>query len=81
MSVNLIQDAYTVCTLAKSSAFSLTAIVTLAIGIGAATAIFNMVNGVPVQRLPIDNCVAARSGGGFPATRLRNRTTGRAWTA
>jgi predicted permease len=53
---NLIQDArYTARTLIKSSAFSLTAIVTLAIGIGAATAIFSMVNGVLVQRLPMAN--------------------------
>jgi predicted permease len=53
---NLIQDArYTARTLAKSSAFSLTAVVTLAIGIGAATAIFSMVNGVLVQRLPMAN--------------------------
>jgi predicted permease len=53
---NLIQDArYTARTLAKSTAFSLTAIVTLAIGIGAATAISSMVNGVLVQRLPMAN--------------------------
>ena len=53
---NLIQDArYSARTLAKSFAFSLTAIVTLAIGIGAATAIFSMVNGVLVQRLPMAN--------------------------
>ena len=53
---NLIQDArYSARTLAKSAAFSLTAIVTLAIGIGAATAIFSMVNGVLVQRLPMAN--------------------------
>src|SRR5215471_720267 len=56
MLVNLIQDArYTARTLVKSSAYSLTAIVTLAIGIGAATAIFSMVNGVLVQRLPMAN--------------------------
>jgi putative ABC transport system permease protein len=56
MLANLIQDArYTARTLAKSSAFSLAAIVTLAIGIGAATAIFSMVNGVLVQRLPMAN--------------------------
>jgi predicted permease len=56
MLVNLIQDArYTARTLAKSLGFSLTAIVTLAIGIGAATAIFSMVNGVLVQRLPMAN--------------------------
>ena len=53
---NLIQDVrYTARTLAKSAAISLTAIVTLAIGIGAATAIFSMVNGVLVQRLPMAN--------------------------
>jgi len=52
----LIQDVrYTARTLAKSFAFSLTAIVTLAIGIGAATAIFSMVNGALVQRLPMAN--------------------------
>ncbi len=56
MPVNLIQDArYTVRTLGKSPAFALTTIVTLAIGIGAATAIFSMVNGVLVQRLPMAN--------------------------
>src|SRR5262250_3043103 len=56
MFANLIQDLrYTARTLAKSYAFSLTAIVTLAIGIGAATAIFSMVNGVLVQRLPMAN--------------------------
>src|SRR5215472_6251071 len=56
MLANLIQDArYTARTLIKSSAFTITAIVTLAIGIGAATAIFSMVNGVLVQRLPMAN--------------------------
>jgi putative ABC transport system permease protein len=56
MLVNLIQDIrYTVRTLAKSSSFALTSIATLAIGIGAATAIFSMVNGVLVQRLPMAN--------------------------
>ncbi len=56
MPVNLIQDArYTARTLARSPAFAITAIVTLAIGIGAATAIFSMVNGVLVQRLPMAN--------------------------
>lgn len=53
---SLIQDVrYTARTLAKSAGFSLTAILTLAIGIGAATAIFSMVNRVLVQRLPMAN--------------------------
>jgi putative ABC transport system permease protein len=54
--VTLIQDArYTLRSLAKAPAFAITAIITLAIGIGAATAIFSMVNGVLVQRLPMAN--------------------------
>jgi hypothetical protein len=52
----LVQDVrYAARTLRKTPAFSLTAIVTLAIGLGAAAAIFSMVNGVLLQRLPIRN--------------------------
>jgi len=52
----LVQDArYAARTLRRSPAFALTSIITLAIGIGAATGIFSMVNGVLLQRLPMAN--------------------------
>jgi predicted permease len=52
----LVQDArYAARTLRRSPAFALTAIITLAIGLGAATGIFSMVNGVLLQRLPMAN--------------------------
>jgi putative ABC transport system permease protein len=53
---SLLQDArYAARTLRRAPAFAMTAIVTLAIGLGAATGIFSMVNGVLLQRLPMAN--------------------------
>ena len=49
----LLQDMrYAVRTLRKAPVFALAAIITLAIGIGASTAIFSMANGVLLHRLP-----------------------------
>jgi hypothetical protein len=44
---------YAIRTLRKAPAFSLTAIVTIALGIGATTAVFSLINGVLLRELPV----------------------------
>src|SRR5580704_2712197 len=50
----ILQDIrYAARSLRKAPLFSLAAVITIAIGVGASTAIFSMVNGVLLHRLPI----------------------------